>query len=62
MNGGHLPPHVAPFCISGAFLGVALPLIAAALDWLVERMEADVGRPSQRHRLVSRSLLEFEQS
>ena len=54
VNGGHLPPHVAPFCIGGAFLGVALPLFAAALDWLVERMEANVGQTSRNHRLVGR--------
>lgn len=41
VNGGHLPPHVMPFCIGGAVLGAALPIIAAAMDWWSERLAAD---------------------
>lgn len=38
VNGGRLPPHVGPFCIGGAILGAALPILAAFLEWLADHL------------------------
>ena len=43
VNGGQLPPHVVPFCVGGALLAAAIPLISELLQRLLSQAQLGEG-------------------
>ena len=60
MNGGKLPEHVVPFCVGGALLAAAVPLVSDLLQRILQQLDChaqsakasdDTPRPSRLSRV-----------